>query len=220
MVALQKQTLVIRFGIRDELRFLSHRETVAMWQRALVRSDLQLAYSEGFNPHPKLSIGLARSVGVQSQEELLCVEVQGGVSNSGLEELKSRICEELPDGCEISSVEILPGKARFQPESMVYVFHVEECFSHKIETLKRILKAKEPIIVQRQGGKRSNRPVEKEIGRYIDSIECDGDELQIKCRIEPDGTIRVDELMEILGIERGDLTGPVERRSFEWVKQV
>ena len=158
MVALQKQTLVIRFGVIDELRFLSHREMIAMWQRALIRSDLQLAYSEGFNPHPKLSIGLARSVGVQSQEELLCVEVEGDVSGTGLEELKRRICKELPEGCEVSGVELLPGKVRFQPESMVYVFHVEkakglECLSHKIETLKRTLKANEPITVQRQGAR-------------------------------------------------------------------
>ena len=74
--------------------------------------------------------------------------------------------------------------------------------------------------MQRRGGKRSKRPIEKEIGRYIDCIEFDGDELRIKCKVEPDGTIRVDEILEILEIERGNLTGPVERKSVEWGRQV
>ena len=68
--------LAIRFKVEGTLRFLSHAETVRLLERACVRAGLRLRYSEGFNPHPKLSLPLPRPVGVESDEELLCLWVE------------------------------------------------------------------------------------------------------------------------------------------------
>jgi hypothetical protein len=48
-----------RFSKQGKVRFTSHRDVARMWERALRRSGLPVAYSEGFSPHPLLSFGLA-----------------------------------------------------------------------------------------------------------------------------------------------------------------
>ena len=53
----------IRFSKLGKIRFTSHRDVARMWERALRRATLPVAYTEGFSPHPKLSFGLALSTG-------------------------------------------------------------------------------------------------------------------------------------------------------------
>ena len=54
----------IRFSKLGKVRFTSHRDVARIWERALRRAAVPVAYTEGFSPHPKLSFGLAL-VGVQ-----------------------------------------------------------------------------------------------------------------------------------------------------------
>ena len=46
-----------------------------IWERALRRTNLPVAYSEGFTPRPKLSFGLALSTGHESEGEYLDVDL-------------------------------------------------------------------------------------------------------------------------------------------------
>ncbi len=82
------------------MRFLSHAETMRLFQRALVRAGVQIAYSQGFNPHQKMSLVLPRSVGVESDDEILCVRLKEGQISIDAEALK----RELPAGVEITSI--------------------------------------------------------------------------------------------------------------------
>ncbi|MBN2271219.1 MAG: DUF2344 domain-containing protein, partial [Sedimentisphaerales bacterium] len=63
--------MLLKFRIWGNLRFLSHAETMKVFQRACARAGLDVAHTEGFNPRPRLSLPLPRSVGVESDEELL-----------------------------------------------------------------------------------------------------------------------------------------------------
>lgn len=63
------------------------------WQRAFRRAGVPLAYSQGFNPHPKMSFGSALAVGVTSSGEYLDVELKKRVD---LENLKENIKQNLP----------------------------------------------------------------------------------------------------------------------------
>ncbi|MGK2959232.1 MAG: TIGR03936 family radical SAM-associated protein [Acidimicrobiales bacterium] len=65
----------LRFTKTGKVRFTSHRDVARMWERALRRADLPVAYSEGFSPRPKLSFGLALSTGHESMAEYLDVEL-------------------------------------------------------------------------------------------------------------------------------------------------
>ncbi len=59
----------IKFKRGEELRFLSHLDQQRLFQRAMRRSGMPLAFSQGYNPHPILAFGNAMSVGMISDEE-------------------------------------------------------------------------------------------------------------------------------------------------------
>src|SRR5689334_18250150 len=65
----------IRFSKLGKVRFTSHRDVARMWERALRRAAVPVAYTEGFSPHPKLSFGLALSTGHESLGEYLDVDI-------------------------------------------------------------------------------------------------------------------------------------------------
>ena len=62
-----------RFTKLGKIRFTSQRDVARMWERALRRAGLPLAYTEGFSPRPQLSFGLALPTGCESLAEYLDV---------------------------------------------------------------------------------------------------------------------------------------------------
>jgi hypothetical protein len=60
-----------RFTKLGKIRFTSQRDVARMWERALRRSGLPVAWSEGFSPHPLLSFSLALPTGCESLAEYL-----------------------------------------------------------------------------------------------------------------------------------------------------
>ncbi len=63
----------IRFGRGTELKFISHLDLTRLWHRSLRRAGIELAYSEGFNPHPHISLAVPLQIGVTSEAELMDV---------------------------------------------------------------------------------------------------------------------------------------------------
>ena len=74
------QRLRIRFSRSEELKFISHLDIIRLWERALRRAHIALAYSEGFSPHPRISLAAPLSVGITSDVELMDVVLAGQVS--------------------------------------------------------------------------------------------------------------------------------------------
>jgi radical SAM-linked protein len=66
--------LRLRYAKRGRLRFTSHRDIARAFERALRRAHVPMAYSQGFNPHPKISWIGAAPTGVASEAEY--VEIQ------------------------------------------------------------------------------------------------------------------------------------------------
>jgi radical SAM-linked protein len=59
----------IRFTREEDVKFISHLDLMKVFERAVRRSGLPIAYSQGFNPHPHMVFGLPLSVGVTSDGE-------------------------------------------------------------------------------------------------------------------------------------------------------
>jgi radical SAM-linked protein len=74
------QRLRIRFSRRVGLKFISHLDLIRLWQRALNRAGIALAYSEGFNPHPRMSLAAPLALGVTSDAELMDIILEKFVS--------------------------------------------------------------------------------------------------------------------------------------------
>jgi radical SAM-linked protein len=70
-----QQKIRFEFQKVGELRFLSHLELMRALQRALRRAGIPLAFTQGFNPQPRLSLAQALAVGVEGLRELGEVEL-------------------------------------------------------------------------------------------------------------------------------------------------
>ena len=72
-----RATQKIRFEFQKvgELRFLSHLELMRALSRALRRAGIPLAFTQGFNPQPRLSLAQALAVGIEGRRELGEVEL-------------------------------------------------------------------------------------------------------------------------------------------------
>lgn len=65
------QRLRLKFSRTDELKYISHLDLMRCWERVLRRASMPMAYSEGFNPRPRLSLAAPLPVGVSSDCELM-----------------------------------------------------------------------------------------------------------------------------------------------------
>ena len=84
----------VTFSKTGDARFLSHRNTMDVLERAIRAAGLPARYSEGFNPHMKLSMGPALALGLESRDEVFDVE---GIAPFAAD-AAARICAKLPAG--------------------------------------------------------------------------------------------------------------------------
>ena len=87
--------LRIKYGKTREGKFLSHLDLMRAWERAFRRGAIPLAFSQGFNPHPKISFGSALAVGITSSGEYMDVELK---SFREIKEIKATLENYLPWG--------------------------------------------------------------------------------------------------------------------------
>ncbi len=95
------QRLRIKFSRGEELKYISHLDIMRLWQRALNRAGIALAYSEGFSPHPRMSLAAPLALGVTSEAELMDIVLQKFMSPHAFTAAVSR---QLPRGIAIGGV--------------------------------------------------------------------------------------------------------------------
>lgn len=91
--------LRLRFKKTGRAVYISHLDLMQTMQRAFSRAGYELKYSEGFNPHPQISIALPLSVGTASLCELMDFRLKEDVE---LSQLPRRLTEVLPEGIEVT----------------------------------------------------------------------------------------------------------------------
>jgi radical SAM-linked protein len=100
--------LRVWFTKGEEVRFISHLDLVKALLRAMRRGRVALAFSEGFNPHPKLSLASALRVGVTSEAEFMDVELAQPLAP---DEFAATLGGCLPPGITIVAVKAVPLQA-------------------------------------------------------------------------------------------------------------
>ena len=88
---------LIRFGKRDRLRFISHLDLQRFFQRAVNRTGLPVAWSQGFNPHPVMSFGSALALGWTSEYEVIDIKLSAPMGRKRTEDaVRAALPEDLP----------------------------------------------------------------------------------------------------------------------------
>jgi len=95
------QRLRVRFKRGEEIKFISHLDIMRLWQRAFHRAGIWLTYSEGFSPHPQISLAAPLAVGITSEAELMDILCSKWVSPHYF---TAAVSQQLPPGIEILHV--------------------------------------------------------------------------------------------------------------------
>ncbi len=102
---MEKLRLEITKG--EEVRYISHLDVAGAWEKAVRRAKLPVAYSEGFNPHMKISFASALPLGVTGAAEYMDLEMMEKVP---LAEAMERLQAVLPKGFAVRAARYMPPK--------------------------------------------------------------------------------------------------------------
>jgi hypothetical protein len=237
--------MLVKFRIRGALRYLSHAEMLKLFQRAFARAGIKVRHSQGFNPRPKLSLPLPRPVGVESDDELLCVwmlirdasyvmrrakEAPNAIENvcdtkksrntqyAIRNTIKDSLSEQLPEGCELLSVSLAKTKRAVQPCLATYIVPVQPvCVNDKLNATIEHLLTSDSLIIERQINNKNSKLKVVDVRPFLESIDLDSRDIVIVCKITSSGSIRVDEILKLLEIDTEKLTAPVRRTNVQWM---
>ena len=94
--------LVYLFKKKGRMRFVSHLDMQRFLMRALNRTCLPIAFSQGFNPHPVMSLASALAMGYESDYEVFEIKING--NNIPKETALKTMRDALPEEMEIIDV--------------------------------------------------------------------------------------------------------------------
>jgi len=89
------------FAKKGAMRFISHLDLMRLFMRAVRRAGLPIKMTEGFSPHPKISLKRALKLGVESDNEEATFVLREPIA---LEDFKQKLQRELPEGIYIREV--------------------------------------------------------------------------------------------------------------------
>jgi radical SAM-linked protein len=100
------QRLRVRYAKRGRLRFTSHRDFSRAFERAVFRARIPMAYSSGFNPHPRISYAGAAPTGSASEAEYLEIALAEEADPASVH---AALDEALPEGLDVLEVVVSRG---------------------------------------------------------------------------------------------------------------
>jgi len=190
----------ITFSKQGALRYTGHLDLHRLWERAMRRAELPLAYSLGFHPQPKISIASALPLGFSSLGEVLDVRFSEELS---AHEIASRLKDNLPRDIQVTNIESVDERAPAL-QTLVRSAHYQVQLTEPVDgsELKRKLEElllAESLPRERRGKFYDLRPLIELLDLQTDASGKHCISMTLSAR---DGaTGRPDEVLNVLGIE-------------------
>ena len=167
----------VRFSKTGKVRFVSHRDVARIWERALRKAEIRVAYTEGFSPRPRVSFGLALATGYESEAEYLDMDL---VDEPQIDHQvwALQICRQLdlalPKGVDIVAAEVVDrsiDSLQKAVESCTWHIEVDGIgYANAIECVDGFL-SKENVVVERE---RKGRTVREDVRAQVFALDVTG----------------------------------------------
>lgn len=164
-----------------------------------------------------MSLPLPKPVGIEVKDDLLCLRFNRERTVTDYQsQIADRLTAELPEGCRLLSVSTSEAKVSSQPREATYILTVpEECINEKLKTKIANLLASETLILQRKTDKRGGiRDVD--VRPFLKSVELADRDIIVECVVTPAGSIRIDEIVNLLELDASEFTAPIRRTKVQW----
>ncbi len=182
------------FGKGRELRFTGHLDLHRAWDRMLRRAQLSMAFSEGFNPRPKINLGAALPLGCTSEADLVDIET---TADYPAQELLDRVNPAAPAGLSVSTCEAIePGSPKLQKliVAAVYTVHLRGEDRRELEgAIQETLDA-DQLMQERRGKEYDLRPLIEDLALEDSAV------LGFQLAARSGATGRPDEMLRALGL--------------------
>lgn len=204
--------VAIRFVIDGDIRFISHHDTMRLFERALSRAQLPVRFSRGFNPRPRLSLPLPRAVGIAGAAELLVVDLEEPLDPAVV---LDKLREQMPAGLTLSEARSIAGKHPPQAVRADYALALPPDRAKEVGQRMKDLLAASMWNIQRSGPG-TKRPRELDVRQYLaGGAVCEGI-LRWTVRVTGAGSLRPAELLAAVGLPPQDWQHHVRRTGVEW----
>lgn len=98
---------ILKYSRDDNVKYISHLDFIRLFHRAVRRTDLEMTFSQGFNPHPVMTVALPLSVGVTSDCEYMKIGFEQDYDENYV---KDTLNKSLPHGYKILACKRLAAK--------------------------------------------------------------------------------------------------------------
>jgi len=196
------QRLSITFAVGGAARYVGGLDMGRTWVRALRRLGLPLAYSFGFNPHPRVSLAAPLPVGFAAEREWVEVYLDARVDPA---DVARRLPAQLPPGLSVRGVEEVPVDAaplasRIQAAEYAVQF-LDPPPADLAERLARLLAAESLPFTRMRGGKEVRFDLRPRI--LAAHVEARDGEPVLILRLQhgPSGAARPEDVLSALGLD-------------------
>lgn len=181
-------------------KYISHLDLIRAFERAVRRAGLPIAFTQGFNPHPKLSFAAPLAVGTAGEAEFADMELAANIPAAAVTESLSDV---MPEGLRLREVRIV---AESTPALMAMVDRaaytaramLEEPLEQ--ETLEKSVSdflSKPEILVERRSktGEKRKHDIKPGIFAMFARVNNDIIVLEAELKTGSSGNIRCEELI-------------------------
>ncbi|WP_319370971.1 TIGR03936 family radical SAM-associated protein [uncultured Ilyobacter sp.] len=160
------------FDKNEDMKYISHLDMMRFLERLLKKAKIEVKYSEGFHPRPRMSFGNPVSLGVEAYDEVMDLELLVEMDNDILLKKLNAAC---PQGFKFNAAEDVPRKSSIAEEFQIMVYEITG-EAAVLEKLKKLLEQDEIVEVKIKSGKRKERNLKDRIQSY----GIDGNNLRLE----------------------------------------
>ncbi len=201
------KTLRFKFSRDASLKYIAHLDILRLFERALKRSQLPVAYTQGFNPRQKLVFGLPMSIGLTSESEFADIELEEEMEP---EDFVARLNQSLPQGIRVIQAVAQTAKGNIMNQISAARYEIQfkapkAISHHDMNSMVHSLLGREDISVMKKT-KKGMRPVNIRpliFSLSVQKRDMDVFGLEAFLSAGAENNLRADLLMEAFNKETG-----------------
>ncbi len=187
----------VRFAKTGLLRWISHRDLANLWEQIGRRAELPFSMSEGFHPKPRMQFPSALSLGVESLDEVLDLELR---EDWPADQLLRRLQSDNQPGLTINSVQqvdLADGKA--QLAAMDYRVTLPDDFdaAEAIRTAAAVdhMRQQDTVSIERKG-----KTVTARVASDIPVLDLQSNQLVARIMTGEGASLKIQDILDLLGL--------------------